>query len=140
MGEAVSQVSPQFSDLVRRRELSLVAPTRHAEVAEQLDDSIMRPLLDEQLRECIFNFAQLAQPTGTRIVSDNGLDPVLAYALFTDIPVLPQDRAEAEELACDEFRRLAALDDESIPGAALTLCPNGEVTLRPVMQMRMIIR
>lgn len=131
-------VSPHFAALVRRHELAKATPARHAALVAQLDDSILRPLLDEQLRDCVFSFAMLAQPTGSPIVRQHGLDPMMAYTVFDQIPVLPEDRAEAEELVCDELRRMAS-DSSVIPGAALSLCPNGGVNVRPVMEMKVTL-
>lgn len=135
MTAEVSQVSPAFAALVRKRELSLCAPARQAEIAAQLDDSQLRPLLNEQLCECAAGFARLAQPTGSVLVSERGLAPLAAQQLFEAIPVLPQDRVKAEELACAEYRRIASTPPSGIPGAALALHANGEVSIRPIMPL-----
>lgn len=127
-----SLVSPDLVALIRQRELAVTRIEDRPRIASQLQDDILQPLLDEQLRECLSVFAQLVQPAGSRIVGPNGLDPALAYQVFESLPVLSGDRPQAERLVCDEFRRLAAIPGLEIPGAALTLGPDRNVTLRPV--------
>ncbi len=137
MGET-PQVSARFAALVRRHERAGMAANDDPRVDAQMDDEFMRPLLHEQLRECVSNFAQMASPAGTRIVSEQGLEPLLAFEVFSNIPVLREDLPEACDLVCDEYRAMAANPATELFGAELSLRPNSEVSVRPVLQMKVV--
>jgi len=112
-----------------------LAPLIHKNMGSpHTPDENLPEIIGEQLREILCTFGQLATPTGARIVTaDNGIDPLLWEYATTNLPVAREDLIELQDALCDSFRALAATTDLDLPGAALTLRPNNEVSIRPIL-------